>query len=341
MSALSVLICAVFDFMNPLYDSHALAQLLDSCWMNDTSGSTNLGLQRMSDVLKGHGVVAFTVDNSSMQSDFYPLVILLLLGQAISFHSARLVLILANYDDLCCLVNFVQSSTFKRLNLRMNIDSIIERITPQLYKLVIIFFSVAISEILCMFNTDLQRSAKNEYLGVHVFASNFSVELSFNSNWTAECDYTVESRQINKCSFKYHDSLSDLLLYEATCNFTSNRIDYFLYNYLKIYFFFLSGITFSKTLWILLCFGFFVFGNVFVDTACYQELLEPCFIRLESIIYQCTPEKIFLLNFLSSNLDSPDIELTVKELAKKLTEEHCMDLSDSYLFSISDPDESA
>ncbi|GFQ83566.1 hypothetical protein TNCT_380981 [Trichonephila clavata] len=81
--------------------------------------------------------------------------------------------------------------------------------------------------------------------------------------------------------------------------------------------------------------------DIFTNTACYEELLKPYFIRLEPIIHHCTPEKIFLLNYLSSNLDAPDIELTVKELTRKLTEEHCMDLSDSYLFSISDPDESA
>ncbi|GFX22158.1 hypothetical protein TNCV_364691 [Trichonephila clavipes] len=257
-SALFVLICATFDFMNPLSDNHALAQLLDNCWMNDTNGSTDSGLQRMSEVLREHGMDAFIVDSSSMQSDFYPLVILLLLGQAISFHSIRFVWMLANYDDLYNLVNFIESSAFKRLNLRMNIDPVIEKIIPhfQIPNIIFLFF---LFDILCAYNILFQNYVMEKFPGVNIIASVFSLESSFNSNWTAKCDYTFESHQ-------------------------------------------------------------------------------PYFTCLDSIIYQCTPEKIFLLNSLSSNLDSPDVGNTVKELAKKVTAEHPIE-SNTYLFSISDPDE--
>ncbi|GFR30529.1 hypothetical protein TNCT_325481 [Trichonephila clavata] len=61
-SALFVLICAVLDLMNPLYDSHALARLLESCSLNNTNGSTDSELQGMSDVLRDHGLDTFTVD---------------------------------------------------------------------------------------------------------------------------------------------------------------------------------------------------------------------------------------------------------------------------------------
>ncbi|GFY58600.1 hypothetical protein TNIN_487381 [Trichonephila inaurata madagascariensis] len=320
--------------MNPLYDSHALAQLLDNCWMNDTNGSTDSGLQRMSEVLKYHRVDAFTVDNLNMQSDFYPLVILLLLGQAISFHSIRLVWMLASYDDLYNLVSFIESSAFKRLNLRMNIGSVIGKIILHFDRTKCIFL-LQISDMLCVCNIVFQNYAMEKFPGVNI-ASVFSLESSFNSNWTAECDYTLESHQVSKCSFRCHDSSSDLWIYDATCNFVSNKSGYSLYNYLKIYFSFIFIITSIKLAFDALIMNFCLL--VFLITLENEELLQPYFICLKSIIYQCTPEKIFLLNSLCSNLDSPDIGNTVKELAKKVTEEHPIE-SDTYLFSISDPDE--
>ncbi|GFY62730.1 hypothetical protein TNIN_33231 [Trichonephila inaurata madagascariensis] len=114
-SALFVLMCAVLDLMNPLCGSHALAQLLESCSLNNTNGSTNSGLQRMSDVLRGHGVDALTVDKSSMQSDFDALTILLLLGQAVSFHAVKFIWALDKNDNAYYLVSFIGSPAFKRL----------------------------------------------------------------------------------------------------------------------------------------------------------------------------------------------------------------------------------
>ncbi|GFQ81123.1 hypothetical protein TNCT_180651 [Trichonephila clavata] len=334
-SALFVLICAVLDLMNPLYDSHALARLLESCSLNNTNGSTDSELQGMSDVLRDHGLDTFTVDKSSMQSNFYSQMILLLLGQAVFFHAVRYIWALAKNDNAYYLADFIGSSAFKRLNLSINMNSFIEKLIMQfgLTKMIVL---LVISEYICLLNITFQNYIM-ENTGVSIMGRIFSLESSFNSNWTAECVYTMESYQVNKCSFICHNSSSDLLRYDTTCHFTSNRIDQFLYKCLKFYFSIVGTITQFKVLWSIGMTFFCAFVYLFPHTKWYEEL-KPYFTRLELIIYHFTPEKMSLLNSICSNLDSLDIGNTMKELAEKLAEENSNDLPRNYPFSVSDPD---
>ncbi|GFY58601.1 hypothetical protein TNIN_487391 [Trichonephila inaurata madagascariensis] len=333
--AFFVLMCAVLDLMNPLYDSHGLAQLLESCSLNNTNGSTDSGLQKMSDVLRSHGVDILTVDKSSMQSDFYTLMILLLLGQAVSFHAVRFIWTLAKNDDSYYLANFIGSSTFKRLNMTLNIDSVIEKLVMQFGKPKMIVL-LLISETICFFNVAVQ-SYITENPGVSIMARVFSLESSFNSNWTAECDYAMESHQVSKCSFRCHDFSNDLFRYDTTCHFTSNRIDQFLYKCLEIYFTVVLTITIIKVMGSAGMTSLYALVYLFPYTNWYKEL-KPYFTRLELIIYHFTPEKMSSLDSICLDLDSPDIGNTVKELKQKLAEENSIERSDNFLFWMSNPE---
>ncbi|GFX22156.1 hypothetical protein TNCV_364671 [Trichonephila clavipes] len=286
--------CSLLDLMNPMHDSHGLAQLLESCSLNNTNGSTDSGLQKMNDVLRGHGVDAFTIDKSSMQSVFYTLMILQLLGQAVSFHAVRYIWILAKNDDAYYLANFIASSTFKRLNLTLNIDPVIEKLVMQFGKPKMIVLML-ISETICLFNIAVQHHIINSP-GVTIMARVFSLESSFNSNWTAECDYTMESHQVSKCSFRCHDFSNDLFRYDTTCHFTSNRIDQFLYNCLETYFFVILAVTVLKVFSSAGMTSFYLFAYLFPYTKWYKEL-KPYFTCLELIIYHFTPEKNVFIKF--------------------------------------------
>ncbi|GFY39654.1 innexin [Trichonephila inaurata madagascariensis] len=331
--ALCVILGVVFNTLHPLHGAYALGQLLDKCWIN----STDSGLKSMSDEVRSRGADVFTVNKSNTQPALYPKVTLFLLCQAASFAVLRFIWHFVKKDYVYNIINFIESSVSKKLHEEINNTFVIKMLIKKFGKRRKCFALLKLAEIISILNVLVQFCLTNFYFEEQIFSNPITLSVTFNSNWTAKCDYTIKLRQISKCIFRYRDSSTDFQSYNASCSFTTYSIYQSLEKILCIYFLVLATVTAMKIIWNILIFLFpdLRFWSTFKRR---EEELGPIVRYLKAIINQCSVEDWFLLDLLCTNLYSLDLEPVVKEFALKLHDKRLICLNENSISWIHDPE---
>ncbi|GFQ83568.1 innexin [Trichonephila clavata] len=332
LMALGVILGVVFNTIHPLHGTYALGQLLDKCWTN----STDSELKSLSEEVRIHGVDEFIVNKSNIQPALYPKVTLFLLCQAVSFASLRFVWHFVKKDYVYNVINFIESSVCKKLKVEMNHPFVIRMLLKKFGERRKCFALLKLAEIISVLNVLVQFCLTNYYFGGQLFSNTVTLSVSFNSNWTAKCEYTIKLHQISKCIFRYRDPFI-LKRYNAPCSFTIYSIYQLLEKFLCIYFLVLATLTAMKIIWnihILL----FPHLRFWSTVRRRREELSPILRYLKAIINQCSVEDWFLLDLLCTNLDSSDLEPVVKKFAFELHEKRLIHLDDYNTAWMPDPE---
>ncbi|GFX22165.1 innexin [Trichonephila clavipes] len=323
----------VFNTLHPPHGAYALGQLLDKCWINNTDS----GLKSMSDEVRNHGKDVFTVNKSNIQPALYPTVILFLLYQAASFAVLRFIWRFVKKDYVYNMLNFIESSVSKKLHVEIDNTFVIRMLIKKFGKPRKCFALLKLAEIISVLNVLVQFCLTNYYFEGQIFSNPITLSISFNSNWTAKCDYTIKLRHISKCIFRYRDSSTDLQRYNASCSFTTYSMYEFLEKFLCIYFLVLATVTAVKIIWNILI-SLFPYLRFWSTCKRRKEELGPIVRYLKAIINQCSVEDWFLLDLLCANLHSLDLEPVVKEFALKLYDKRVIYLDEDSISSIPDPE---